>query len=312
MENLLSPAIAAILLLGFGHLALFQVNSAAFIVSAIILSLVIYPSDPLSDRQSGIWHNVSFGIKSYLNTPRLRGVLSFNFIAALTGALIIVNSANFAHNIYGKAEIITALLFGSVGVGAIIMSFLMPHILKKYSIKQTMLWGSILAITALLFFVITASLFSLFLTWFMLGMVSSLLQTPSGIVIQKSSRKADRAAYFSAQFTLTHVGWLIAYLVAGQLGSYVSISINMIILAVISAMVLLLALKFWAGTDELSLKHSHDEHSHDHPHIHDKHHQHSHEGWEGPEPHIHPHHHDKTEHVHEFYIDEHHLQWPNK
>lgn len=311
LENLLSPSLAAILLLTLDFSVLFQLNAAAFLVSALALSIVMFPANVVSDRKSGIWHNVSFGIKSYLKTPRLRGLLSFNFIAALTGALVIVNSAHYAQNIFGQSKATTALLFAAVGGGSIIMAFALPKLMKKFSIRKIMQWGAVLAIAGLVSFTLLPNLIGLFLVWFILGMTSALLQTPSGLVIQQSSSAADRPAYFSAQFTLTHLGWLFAYLVAGQINQYVSVEIGMLLLAVAVSVMWFVAVKFWRLDDEVSLAHSHAAMQHLHPHTHDKHHQHSHEGWEGPEPHVHEHRHAKVKHVHKFYIDEHHLSWPH-
>ncbi len=310
LENLLSPTLAALLLIFVDFEILFHINSAAFLASAGLLFIVTFPNQINSTRQAGIWHNISYGIKSYWATPRLRGLLSFNFIAALTGALIIVNSANYAQNIFGQDKTITALLFASVGVGAMLASFTMPRLMVRLTIRNIMKIGSILSIIGLVSFLLLPNLYGLFLVWFILGICSSLLQTPSGIVIQKSSQIADRPSYFSAQFTLTHMGWLVAYLLAGQIGQYLSIEAAVVLLAVITALSLLMAVSFWKKDAKDSLYHSHQAHEHLHLHVHDEHHQHEHDGSEGPEPHAHPHQHQKQKHKHKFFIDEHHHSWP--
>lgn len=311
LENLLSPSLAALLLLTLDFSVLFQLNAGAFVVSAALLAWVKFPANVASDRLTGIWHNVSFGVKAYLKTPKLRGLLSFNFIAALTGALVIVNSAHYAQNIFGQAGATTAWLFAAVGFGSICLSLAMPYLLEKFAIRNLMKSGAGLAIIALIEFSITPNLIGLFGVWFILGMASALLQTPSGLVIQKSSAMADRPAYFSAQFTLTHIGWLGAYLIAGQLSQYLNIELSMLLLAICAVAMLGIATYLWPKQDELILSHQHDEMRHLHPHFHDEHHQHNHEGWEGPEPHVHEHRHPKVTHSHNFYIDEHHLSWPN-
>lgn len=311
LENLLSPTFAAILLLAFDFSWLFHMNAAAFVTSAFILTIVIFPANIVSDRKSGIWHNVSFGVKSYLKTPRLRGLLSFNFIAALVGAMIIVNSTHYAQNIFDQDRTTTALLFATVGFGSLSMAFALPHLMAKFSIRNIMTFAAFLAISSLLVFYTIPNLSGLFGLWFILGAASALLQTPSGLILQQSSNHADRPAYFSAQFTLSHLGWLVAYLIAGQIGKYVSIDISMVMLAMVAATMLAIALRFWRKNDVASLTHSHDAVKHLHPHIHDEHHQHEHEGWEGPEPHIHPHRHAKLTHKHDFHIDEHHIIWPH-
>lgn len=312
LENLLNPTIAAILLFTMEFSVLFHINSLAFVISALILKFVVFPANLPSERQSGIWHNVSFGVKSYLKTPRLRGLLSFNFIAALSGALIIVNSAHFAQNLFDQPATITAFLFAAVGCGSLIMSLILPRLIEKFDIRHVMIGCAALVVMGLLSFSFMANIVGLFVVWFLLGIASAGLQTPSGLVIQQSSSATNRPAFFSAQFTLTHMGWLIAYVLAGQFGQNLAIELSMFILAICALAMLFIGLKNWKKTDAVTLKHSHDALQHLHPHIHDEHHQHEHEGWEGPEPHVHEHRHAKLKHTHDFYIDEHHLNWPNR
>ncbi|TNF91930.1 MAG: hypothetical protein EP297_14400 [Gammaproteobacteria bacterium] len=58
----------------------------------------------------------------------------------------------------------------------------------------------------------------------------SLVQTPAGRVVNRSTSPSDRPAYFSAQFALSHACWLIFYLVAGLLGTFAGVEITALIL----------------------------------------------------------------------------------
>lgn len=310
LENILSPSLAALLLLSFNFTTLFQFNAVTFIISASLLGFVIYPKRALTSRVAGIWHNISFGIKSYVKTPRLRGLALFNFIAALAGALVIVNSAHFSQNVFNQTQNTTATLFIAMGLGSLLTSITLPTLLKKISIRAAMHIGAITAFSAIVSFGLFSTLYTMYVAWFMIGIASGLLQTPSSIIIQRSCEKSNLSAFFSAQFTISHLGWMVAYFIAGQLAGKLEIFSAMTLLATLIFIAYWFGHRIWHQSDAQKLTHTHQSVEHLHQHKHDAHHQHVHEGWEGPEPHSHKHKHTQIKHSHEFYIDEHHINWP--
>lgn len=148
--------------------------------------------------------------------------------------------------------------------------------------------------------------------WFILGIGSSLVQTPAGRLLRRSAEDADRPAIYSAQFALSHSCWLLAYPLAGWLGTSFGLSAAFSILAVIALASTAAALVLWPLHDPVEIEHSHDPMEHGHLHVHGEHHHHEHGGWEGPEPHYHPHRHASILHKHRFVIDVHHPIWPSR
>ena len=146
--------------------------------------------------------------------------------------------------------------------------------------------------------------------WFVLGVGSSLVQTPAGKLLRRSAHGGDRPAVFAAQFALSHACWLVTYPVAGWAGSTFGLTAAFAILAAIILAAAALAGALWPAQDPVELEHVHPGIDHEHLHVHDEHHQHEHEGWEGPEPHSHPHRHAPIRHRHAFVIDLHHPVWP--
>ena len=137
-------------------------------------------------------------------------------------------------------------------------------------------------------------------------MGSSLAQTPSGRLLKRSSNDTSRTQIYAAQFALSHLCWLIAYPLAGWLGSLLGLNETFLILGVLALVALLLSVSVWPVQDDTVLPHTHEAMSHEHLHVHDEHHQHEHEGWEGVEPHKHPHRHAPLTHSHAFVVDMHH------
>jgi hypothetical protein len=145
----------------------------------------------------------------------------------------------------------------------------------------------------------------------MIGIGWSLVQTPAGRVVNRSSSVADRPSYFSAQFSLTHACWMIAYPVAGQLGVLLGIETTAFLFAMAIASFTALGAMLWPGDETPALEHTHDSLAHSHGHTHDDHHQHHDEvATDDEEPHKHEHKHAGVTHSHVFFIDDHHPHWP--
>jgi predicted MFS family arabinose efflux permease len=310
LENLLSPMIAAGALLILSYNALFVANSAAFVLSAVLVLSVQLPSPQPHEREQGVWHNTTYGIWVYLKTPRLRGLLALSTAVAAAGAMVIVNTVVYVRDYLGGTESDTAIAFASAGGGSMVVALILPRILDRYPDRPFMLMGGVLLVVGLLVGLTEPGLSILLLIWFVLGAGSSLILTPAGRLLKRSSRETDRPAVFAAQFALSHACWLLVYPLAGWLGSAFGIMAAFTALALIVLASTTVAVFLWPAEDSSDLEHVHDPVRHEHLHIHDEHHQHDHEGWEGPEPHRHPHRHSKMKHKHAFVIDLHHHVWP--
>jgi len=311
LEALLSPILAALALGFMSFDRLFQANGIAFFISALLVLAAPIPATIPSHRKTGVWHNVSFGIRSFLNTPRLQGLLALHLTVAAGGAMVIVNTVVYVQKQLQLDEQQTAIAMIASGAGAMIVALTIPRILHYSSDRKAMMTGAGLIICGLSFGLMMPNFYGLLPIWFLIGAGSSLILTPAGRVIRLSCKEGDRSAYFSANFALSHSLWLLTYLCAGWMGSLFGLAWAFAGLATVASIGLATAIYCWPAVDDQDLLHQHDAIKHEHPHSHDSHHQHTHEGWEGPEPHIHDHHHAETSHRHPFTIDEHHTRWPS-
>ena len=311
VERVLSPALAGLALLFLSFNTLFVFNAFSFLISSYLLYLAVIPVTVISERVSGVWHNIAFGIKAYLLTPRLRGLIALYMVVSAAGAIVIVNTVGYVQGELGLTEQATVMVMVASGLGAIIAARLTPYLLENFfSDRRLVLTAGFFMLIGLLPLIITKpSLIMLTIMWAGIGFTASIIMTTSGRLVTRSCRKADRSAFFSANFALSHLMWLICYPIAGWLGSS-SASTAAAGLSIVGLVALISAFYLWPQSDRERLKHHHDEMDHQHPHYHDEHHKHEHEGWEGEEPHIHPHHHHEMEHRHCFVIDEHHSHWP--
>ncbi len=310
LENLLSPTFAGLALLVFSYDALFQANSIAFLVSAVLIFGTALPATQRVDRLGGVWGEISFGVRSYMRTPRLRALLILYLGVAGASAMVIVNTVVYVREYLGGSEADTALAFAAAGGGSMIAALLLPKILDRIPDRPVMLAGGVLMGFGLLA-IYSRPVFAWILPiWCLIGMGWSLVQTPAGRVVNRSSSAADRPAYFSAQFALSHGCWLLAYPIAGQLGARIGIETAALIFGGAVLLFTIIAARAWPSADAVVLEHTHETENHQHEHVHDEHHRHDHDGTEAREPHSHSHGHESVRHSHPFVIDDHHAHWP--
>jgi MFS family permease len=311
LENMLSPTLAALLLTLWSFNSLFMMNGLTFIVSAIFVITTALPKAALTERGSSVWYNITFGIKAYLATPRLRALLALHGCVAAGGAMVIVNSVVYVRGHLGLGETETAYIMMASGAGSMLVAFFLPKLLAKWPDRPLMIMGSAIIGLALLLGTRMPDIWGIAGVWFLLGFGWSCIQTPASRIVTRSASKGDRAAYFSANFALSHGAWFIGYSLAGFLGASLGLSQTFLILAGFVMMMTFLALKLWPTNDEVIVEHVHHAHKHNHPHFHnDEHHRHNHEGWEAEDPHVHEHRHNEVRHAHPFVIDAHHIHWP--
>ncbi len=312
IENLLSPILAAAALVVLSYDALFAANALAFLVSALLVYSVRLPSPKPHEREHGVWHNMTFGIRVYCKTPRLRGLLALSLAVATAGAMVIVNTVVYVRDRLGGTESDTALAFAAAGAGSMVVALMLPRLLDRLSDRPFMLVGGVILGAGLLLGSIDPGLLALLAIWFVLGAGSSLIQTPTGRILRRSADEADRPAIYAAHFALSHTCWLLAYPLAGWIGATLELTVALTVLGLVALASTFAALALWPAHDPSEAEHVHDALEHEHLHFHDEHHQHAHEGWEGQEPHRHPHEHAPLRHRHPYVIDLHHPMWPSR
>jgi MFS family permease len=307
LETLLSPALAGLALLFFSFNALFVTNSITFLISAALVLMTVLPPKVAMDRVGGVWQEITFGVHSYVKTPRLRGMLVLYVGVAITSALIIVNTVVYVRETLNGSDFDVAVALAAAGAGSMFVTLLLPKILDSISVRPVMLAGSAMMGLGLVLMYTHPDFTALLGIWFLIGIGWSMVQTPAGKVVNQSSSPQDRASYFSAQFSLTHACWMFAYPLSGQLSTLLGIEATALIFGICVVGLTILSSVLWPKNDPGILEHTHGEMNHNHMHIHDGHHLHENAA---AEAHSHEHQHDEITHSHFFVIDDHHPEWP--
>ncbi len=221
LESLLSPMLAALLLLFVSFDTLFLGTGLGFVASALLVVSVILPSPKPSGR-TGIYDRTTRGIRLYLSTTRLRGLLALSWCAAALSSMVIVNTVVLVRSDLRLSESAVAIALAGFGGGSMLAAFALPPLLDRFPDRRVMLSGSTIATStmAAAAFVSMSDLLSLpALTalWAIAGFGYSMTLTPSGRLLTRSAGPEDRPALFAAQFTLSHACWLVLYPLAGWL-----------------------------------------------------------------------------------------------
>ncbi|WP_220799036.1 MFS transporter [Roseobacter sp. OBYS 0001] len=268
-EAVMSPVIAAVMLKIVAGEALFYAAALAFAGSVLALLLTRFPTGTQAPRKGPFLKRVGHGFWIYCHTPRLRGLFLLNLSLSLSMAWVLVNSVVYAGTRLGDSEHYFPILMACYGAGAALGAVTVPRLLTRISERRAMILGALgFAGVGVAFSLLPAPQMPfLGAVWVAFGVASSLVLTPGGLVITKSAAQKDRASVFAAQFSASHAGWLIAYPLAGWLGSLLSLETALLYLSLISIVLTLIALRVWPVDDPLDLAHSHPELPDDHPHL---------------------------------------------
>jgi H+ antiporter protein len=279
LESLLSPILAAAALSIISFHWLFAGTSIGFLASAMFVISVRLPFSPAVKRVGGIYARTTRGLRIYLKTPRLKGLLALTLAAAAASSMVIVNTIVIVRDQLGLGQSAVALTLASYGGGSMLAALLLPRLLDRLSDRSVMILAACalaagLAIMAALTAVLqhSGNFWPIVLAgWFWLGIAYSASVTPSGRLLRRSANADDRPAVFAAQFALSHGCWLIAYPLAGQIGAGYGQAAAFGALALLAGLGVFAALILWPASELGTVPHSHDDLPPNHPHLRDGH-----------------------------------------
>jgi len=286
LENVLSPAVAAALLVWMDARFLFGITAVGFLASGVLIQSCSLPQLRAAPRHAPL----RAAFRAFMRTPRLRGVLALNMGVAATGAMMIVNGVEYVRGYLGRDESDVAVAMLATGAGSMLVALLLPPLLKAVADRTIMLSASFGAGVVLFLGCLAPTFAGLLLLWFVLGAAIAAVQTPIGRLLNRSVHPEGRPGIYALQFSLSHGCWLVAYLLAGWLPGGAVSTLAFAVLGGLTLLSAILASQFWKD-DVAELEHVHDLPS-DHPHIVNEHSE-------------------AGAHSHPIVIDELHTKWPS-
>jgi MFS family permease len=301
LESLLSPAIAAALLTVISFHGLFAGTSIGFIVSALLVVTTVFPAVAATHGTGRPYARALRGLRTFARTPRLRALVALNLVAAAGGAMVFVNTVVVVRSALHGGEREVAWALAAFGGGSMLVALILPRLLDRIPDRRVMLTAAAAMVIAL---VVSSAMWAMSkgaLSWSMLvpawtalGMAYAGLVTPGGRLLRRSTHAGDLPQLFAAQFSLSHLCWLLAYPLAGWVGATWGLQLALLALTVVACIGAVVAWRAWPAHDPQEIEHEHPDLPESHPH------------WSGHESRR------EVAHTHAFVIDDLHTRWPDR
>ncbi|MDI9943971.1 MFS transporter [Rhodococcus sp. 1.20] len=249
MESLLSPVLAAVALSFMTFNLLFVAISVGFAVSALLVLATRIPNARRSTHRKA-WDRIASGVQIFVTTPRLRGIMALNLVVAAAGSIVVVNTVNYVRDELGGTQSDVAWMLAASGTGTLVTALLLPRVLDRTAERTVMTAGSVvlvvsagaaaaLAVAGVFTWMLTAAV------WALVGAGMAMIVTPTGKVLRRSVEPAGIPEVFAAQFSLSHLAWLVTYPIAGWVGSSAGFAVTWSILAALAAVGAVAGFALW-------------------------------------------------------------------
>lgn len=237
LEAVLSPLLAAVLLTVVAYSGLFVATAVGFLISALLVGRTAVPAGVRRAERAGLRDRVLAGARIMFGRSELRALLAMNLAVASATALVLVNTVVYVRELQGGDDADVAVTLAVYGAGSMGVALLTPWLLTVLADRTLMVIGAVgaatgLAVTAAVFTVTNPDPPVLMALWATLGAATAMVTTPAGRLLARTG--PDRTAVFTAQFSLSHAGFLLTYPIAGWVGANVDHGLAATILAILA------------------------------------------------------------------------------
>ncbi|WP_170311732.1 MFS transporter [Pedobacter nototheniae] len=222
--GVLGPGLAGIIAVWFGARDIFFVDAASFILAGILILMlpaqqISRPVRLISKKPLSAWADVVKGAKLLFGNKLIRFALAIEFISAIAGAQILVNTVGHIKSglLLGDKQYGWAM--AAFGIGATIAAFVAGNLDKSKSRRASLIVGVLLLGLA----IAGANYVSyavLLVLWLFAGLGQSLAEMPSETLIGGNIASDEQGKVFGSHFAFSHLWWAIAYPIAGFTGSH--------------------------------------------------------------------------------------------
>jgi NRE family putative nickel resistance protein-like MFS transporter len=221
--GILGPALAGIVAVWFGVRQIFFLDAISFIIAGILI-LSISANDlqkgvtDLAKQSNSTWNDVIKGIRLLFGNKILQFALGIEFVSAIAGAMILVNTISHIKNDLLLDDKYYGWAMATFGIGAAISAFILGS-LDKSKTRSTSLISGALLLGISICLVNYFGYATLLVLWLFAGLGQSLAEMPSETLIAETISSEDQGKVYGSHFAFSHLWWAIAYPIAGFLGS---------------------------------------------------------------------------------------------
>ena len=219
--GILGPGLAGIVAVWFGARDIFFIDVASFVLAAVLILMI-----PAVDLQKGVsknaasqntWSEVWKGIRLLFGSKILRFALSIEFVSAIAGAQILVNTVGWVKSGLQLDDGKYGWAMAMFGIGAAVAAFVAGILDRSETRSVSLILGMFLLGVAVS--LANFSGYSVLLgLWLLAGLGQSLAEMPSETLIAEQIADENQGKVYGSHFAFSHLWWAIAYPIAGFFG----------------------------------------------------------------------------------------------
>lgn len=221
--GILGPALAGIVAIWLGAREIFFVDAASFVIAAFLILTISREAlqkgvVSAAKKTQSTWSDVIKGVRLLFGNKILRFALSIEFVSAVAGAMILVNTISLVKSGLHLTDKFYGLVMAAFGIGAAIAAFIAGSLDKSKARTLSLISGAfLLGITICFANYVSYSL--LLVLWLFAGLGQSLAEMPSETLIAENIISEHQGKVYGSHFAFSHLWWAITYPIAGFLGS---------------------------------------------------------------------------------------------
>ena len=206
-----------------GARQIFFLDGISFIVAALFILSI-----PAKDLQKGVsehakrdsdtWSDVIKGVKLLFSNRIIRFALCIEFVSAIAGAMILVNTIGHIKNNLQLGDNYYGWIMAAFGIGAGVSAFILGSLDKSKTRSLSLISGAIVLGLSILF-ANHVPYATLIVLWVLAGLGQSLAEMPSETLIAENISNENQGKVYDSHFAFSHLWWAIAYPIAGFMGS---------------------------------------------------------------------------------------------
>lgn len=221
--GILGPGAAGVFSGWLGVREIFLLDAISFVIAGVLISslpreLGQTESPPSETEGSALnpWREAVQGLRLLLGNSYLRFSLAIEFLSAIAGAQILVNTIGYVKSVLGQGDQEYGLAMSALALGAA-CSALASGADRSVS-RRGSLTGGILLLGFTVASASSASYPVLIVLWLFAGLGQTLAEIPSETLIGENIPVRQQGKVYGAHFALSHFWWALAYPLAGALG----------------------------------------------------------------------------------------------
>lgn len=231
--NIVGPGLAGVLAALTGTRALFFVDAASFLLSGMLILTLpalqarqgeVQPGEGQPEKgqpkevQRGTWSDIKDGSARLWRDPPIRFALLLELVAAVVGALILVNTISRVQGDLKLNESAYGLVMAAYGLGATLASLVVGLAGKRWPRTRFILLGALLTSAAVMPGNV-APLPAILVLWLLAGAGQSWVNLPAETLLAERTEQAAQGRVYGAHFAWSHLWYAFAYPLAGFLGT---------------------------------------------------------------------------------------------